>query len=50
MRHVDASNSRWSFEVAVKAFNLLNETQRECADPQGREIRRGSVTELRDRY
>jgi iron complex outermembrane recepter protein len=34
-------------EIAVKGFNLLNETHREFADPQGREIRRSVMAELR---
>jgi iron complex outermembrane recepter protein len=34
-------------EIAVKGFNLLNETHREYADPQGREIRRSVMAELR---
>ena len=37
-------------EVAVKGFNLLNETHREYADPQGREIRRSILAELRYSY
>jgi iron complex outermembrane receptor protein len=37
-------------EVAVKGFNLLNETHREYADPQGREIRRSVMAELRYSY
>ncbi len=37
-------------EVAVKGFNLLNETHREYADPQGREIRRSVMAELRYNY
>lgn len=38
------------FEVAVKGFNLLNETHREYADPQGRNIRRSVMAELRYSY
>jgi iron complex outermembrane receptor protein len=38
------------FEFAVKGFNLLNETHREYADPQGREIRRSVMAELRYSY
>jgi iron complex outermembrane receptor protein len=34
-------------EVAVKGFNLLNETHREFAAPQGREIRRSVMAEVR---
>jgi iron complex outermembrane recepter protein len=34
-------------ELAVKGFNLLNETHREYAAPQGREIRRSVLAELR---
>ena len=34
----------------VKGFNLLNETHREYADPQGREIRRSDMAELRYSY
>ena len=37
-------------ELAVKGFNLLNETHREYADPQGREIRRSVMAELRYSY
>ncbi|MEO8062124.1 MAG: TonB-dependent receptor [Pseudomonadota bacterium] len=37
-------------EVAVKGFNLLNEIHREYADPQGREIRRSVMAELRYSY
>jgi iron complex outermembrane recepter protein len=37
-------------EVAVKGFNLLNETHREYADPQGRLIRRSVLAELRYHY
>jgi iron complex outermembrane receptor protein len=37
-------------EFAVKGFNLLNETHREYADPQGREIRRSVMAELRYSY
>jgi iron complex outermembrane recepter protein len=37
-------------EIAVKGFNLLNETHREYADPQGREIRRSIMAELRYSY
>ena len=37
-------------EIAVKGFNLLNETHREYADPQGREIRRSVMAELRYSY
>ncbi len=38
------------FELAVKGFNLLNETHREYADPQGREIRRSVMAEIRFRH
>jgi iron complex outermembrane receptor protein len=38
------------FELAVKGFNLLNETHREYADPQGREIRRSVMAEIRLRH
>lgn len=34
-------------EIAVKGFNLLDETHREYADPQGREIRRSVMAEIR---
>lgn len=34
-------------EFAIKGFNLLNETHREYADPQGREIRRSVLAEIR---
>ncbi len=34
-------------ELAIKGFNLLNETHREYADPQGREIRRSVLAEIR---
>ena len=34
-------------QLAVKGFNLLNETHREYADPQGREIRRSVMAEIR---
>ena len=37
-------------EIAVKGFNLLNETHREYADPQGREIRRSILAEVRYSY
>jgi iron complex outermembrane receptor protein len=37
-------------EIAVKGFNLLDETRREYADPQGREIRRSIMAELRYSY
>ncbi|MEJ0084234.1 MAG: TonB-dependent receptor [Pseudomonadota bacterium] len=37
-------------EIAVKGFNLLNETHREYAEPQGREIRRSVMAELRYSY
>jgi iron complex outermembrane recepter protein len=37
-------------EVAVKGFNLLDETHREYPDPQGREIRRSIMAELRYSY
>jgi iron complex outermembrane receptor protein len=37
-------------EIAVKGFNLLNEIHREYADPQGREIRRSVMAELRYSY
>jgi iron complex outermembrane receptor protein len=37
-------------ELAVKGFNLLNETHREYADPNGREIRRSVMAELRYSY
>jgi iron complex outermembrane receptor protein len=37
-------------ELAVKGFNLLNETHREYADPQGREIRRNVMAEFRFRH
>jgi hypothetical protein len=37
-------------EVAVKGFNLLNETHREYADPEGRLIRRSVMAELRYSY
>ena len=39
-----------NFEVAVKGFNLLNETHREYADPNGREIRRSVLGEIRFTY
>jgi iron complex outermembrane receptor protein len=38
------------FEVGVKGFNLLNETHREFAVPQGFEIRRSVMAELRYSY
>jgi iron complex outermembrane receptor protein len=38
------------FEVAVKGFNLLNDTHREFADPTGRAIRRSVMAELRYSY
>jgi hypothetical protein len=38
------------FEVGVKGFNLLNETHREFAVPQGFEIRRSVMAELRYTY
>jgi hypothetical protein len=34
-------------ELAVKGFNLLNETHREYAAPQGRQIRRSVMAEMR---
>jgi iron complex outermembrane receptor protein len=34
-------------ELAIKGFNLLNETHREYADPQGRGIRRNVMAEFR---
>jgi iron complex outermembrane receptor protein len=34
-------------ELAIKGFNLLDETHREFADPQGREIRRSVLAEIR---
>ena len=34
-------------ELAVKGFNLLNETHREFADPQGFELRRSVMAEVR---
>ena len=34
-------------EIAIKGFNLLNETHREYAEPQGREIRRSVLAEIR---
>jgi iron complex outermembrane receptor protein len=37
-------------QLAVKGFNLLNETHREYAEPQGREIRRSVMAELRYNY
>ncbi len=37
-------------EVAVKGFNLLNETHREYAPTEGRLIRRSVLAELRYRY
>jgi iron complex outermembrane receptor protein len=37
-------------EVAVKGFNLLNETHREFADPEGQSIRRSVMMELRYSY
>jgi iron complex outermembrane receptor protein len=37
-------------ELAVKGFNLLNETHREYADPQGQLIRRSLMAELRYNY
>jgi iron complex outermembrane receptor protein len=37
-------------EVAVKGFNLLNETHREYAEPEGRLIRRSVMAELRYNY
>jgi hypothetical protein len=41
----------WRFsdrvEIAIKGFNLLNETHREYAGPQGREIRRSVFAEIR---
>ncbi len=44
----------WRFsdrlELAVKGFNLLNETHREYAAPQGQEIRRSVLAELRFSY
>ena len=36
-----------NFELALKVFNLLNETHREYADSNGREIRRGVLGEIR---
>jgi iron complex outermembrane receptor protein len=39
-----------NFEVAMKGFNLLNETHREYADPSGREIRRSVLAEVRYTY
>ena len=39
-----------NFEFAVKGFNLLNETHLEYADPNGREIRRSVLAELRFTY
>ena len=38
------------FEVAVKGFNLLNETHLEYAEPEGRMIRRSVMAELRYNY
>jgi iron complex outermembrane receptor protein len=49
-------NARFSWratdrlEVAVKGFNLLNETHREYAEPQGQLIRRSVMAELRYNY
>jgi len=37
-------------EVAVKGFNLLNETHREYAEPEGRLVRRSVMAELRYSY
>jgi iron complex outermembrane receptor protein len=41
----------WQFgehlQFAIKGFNLLNETHREYADPNGRQIRRSILAELR---
>ncbi|MBC8025835.1 MAG: TonB-dependent receptor [Steroidobacteraceae bacterium] len=37
-------------ELAVKGFNLLNETHREYAAPQGFEVRRNVMAELRYSY
>ena len=37
-------------ELAVKGFNLLNETHLEYPDPDGREIRRSVMAELRYNY
>jgi len=39
-----------ALELAVKGFNLLNETHREFAAPQGFEIRRSVMAELRYSY
>ena len=38
-----------NLELGVKGFNLLNETHREYADPQGREIVRSVMAEIRYR-
>lgn len=38
------------FEVAVKGFNLLNETHLEYPEPEGRGIRRSVLAELRFNY
>jgi len=35
------------FEIAIKGFNLLNQTHREYAAPQGRELRRSVMAEIR---
>jgi sugar phosphate isomerase/epimerase len=37
-------------EIAVKGFNLLNETHLEYPDPQGHAIRRSIMAELRYSY
>jgi hypothetical protein len=37
-------------EVAVKGFNLLNETHREYPAPEGKPIRRSGLAELRFSY
>jgi hypothetical protein len=37
-------------EFAVKGFNLLNETHREYSEPEGREICRSVMAELRYSY
>ena len=39
-----------NLELAVKGFNLLNETHHEYADPQGRGIRRSVLAEIRIRH
>jgi iron complex outermembrane receptor protein len=56
LEHYTELNARFAwrvsdrFEVAIKGFNLLNETHPEYPAPEGREIRRSVMAELRFNY